>query len=465
MAYFEPIIGPGFRAIMGQHVNDVTARLGTEAELSMLGLWAEDDDTDGIARALAAAKPDVLLLVPAMATPPAALAAMARKAGVPIVIACGHELADVGPDYDMRALCRHSTNVGATMLVSMLRRGAGAPPILVTGFLDEGAFHDRLAMAVRAAALAGRMDGLRVGRLGAPMPGYDHIGLSDAEGTCSGLIIVDVSAADWAARVKAVPDTVIRDFVRDGLRHLVSPSTRIDEGEGLDRAARIALALDALAGDLALDCGSLACRGPYGVGLENGAIGCLATSLMTGTRRPFSATGDLLTAVAMLAGKVLGGATLYCELDAIDRPSGAFLVANTGEADLAWCPDGGRVAIRDAGDLSGRAAPGVVLSHDLSPGPATMLGVTLDRSLSDRLGLIALEGDTLTHARTALKVMQGWFRTRGGQPISAFEGWANAAATHHGALSRGHLAEAARWLAAQRGWPITVLPEGVANVG
>lgn len=465
MAYFEPIIGPDAREVMGRHVTEVTARLGAEAELAPLGLWSEDADTDGIARALAAARPDVLLLVPTMATPPAALAAMAQETGLPVVIACGHRLTEVGADYDMQALCRHSTNVGATMLGAMLRRGAGPPPILVAGFLDDLAFHDRLARAVRTAAIAGRLRGLRVGRLGAPMPGYAHIGLTEAEGAASGLEIVDVPLDDWAARVAAVPDGAVSDFIADGLDRLVPIQTEIEIGDGLRRAARLALALDALAGDLALDCGSLSCRGPFGVGLDQGAIGCLATSLMTGTGRPFSATGDLVTAAAMFIGKGLGGATLYCELDAIDRPSGAFLVANTGEADLHWCPPGGRAAIRDAGTLSGRDVPGVVLSHDLSPGPATMLGVTLDRRASDRLCMIALEGETLEPARTGLKVTQGWFRARGGRPIDAFEAWANSGATHHGALSRGHLAEAMRWLSSQCGWPLITLSEGDARGG
>jgi L-arabinose isomerase len=347
----------------------------------------------------------------------------------------------------------------------MLRRRAGAPPVLVSGFLDDRIFHDRLTLAVHTAALARRLAGLRVGRLGQPMPGYDHVGLSQAEGAAAGLVIVDVPLADWAARCSAVTGAAVRDFVGDRLGRLLPPGTRIDADEGLDRAVRLALALDRVADDLALDCGSLACRGPFGVGLDGGAIGCLATSLMTATGRPFSATGDLVTAVAMHVGKSLGGAALYCELDAIDRPSGAFLVANTGEADPDWCPQGGESVIREAGSHSGRAVPGVVMAHDLSPGPATMLGVTLDRSVSDRLKLIALEGETLHPARTALKVTQGWFRPGGGRPLAAFESWANAGATHHGALSPGHLAEALGWLGSLCGWPISILPQGNAHAG
>lgn len=463
MAYYAPIIGPEFRAVMGQHVADATAHLSPGFDVAMLGLWAEDADTDGIARALAAAQADVLLLVPAMCTPPAALAAMAQATGLPVVIAGAHELTSVGDDYDMRALCRHSVNVGASMMGAMLRRHGGPAPLLISGYLDDATFHARLSMALRTAALSRRMRGLRVGRLGAPMPGYDHVGLTHDEGAATGLEIVDVPLADWAARVAAVPDAALRDFVQTRLPQLIPPQTQVQTGEPLDRAARIALALDRLAADLALDCGSLACRGPFGVGLDQPAIGCLATSLMTGTHRPFSATGDLVTAAAMLVGKTLGGATLYCELDAVDRDSGAFLVANTGEADFAWCPVGGRATISHSGALSGREVPGVVLSHDLAPGPATMLGLTLDRSRSERLTLIAMPGTTLHPARTALRVTQGWFRTAGPDPITDFEGWANAGATHHGALSRGNLAEAARWLAGLSGLPLASIPSGISD--
>ena len=464
MTYFEPIIGPGARIVLTKHVSEVTAGLDRpDLEVTRLGLWSDEADTDGLARAVAQLSPDVLLLVPTMATPPAALARLARNAGVPVVIACGHDLAQVDQDYDMRALCRHSVNVGATMLGAMMRREPGPPPILVSGFLDDMKFHDSLICAIRTAALARRLDGLRVGRVGPVMPGYDHLGLSYAEGETSGLEIVDVPLEDWAARVAGIPAAAVRDFVGGQLTGILPPQTRIEATEGLVRAARMALALDALADDLALDCGSLACRGPFGVGLEGGAIGCLATSLMTGSGRPFSATGDLVTAVAMLIGKTLGGATLYCELDAVDRPSGAFLVANTGEADFDWAPPNGEVVIRDAGELSGRQVPGVVLSHQLASGPATMLGLTLDRTTSDRLKLIAMEGRTVDLPPTSLKVPHGWFASSSGEPIEAFEAWANAGATHHGALSRGHLVQSTQWLAAQRGWPVTTVQKGSSD--
>src|SRR5690606_15283276 len=140
--------------------------------------------------------------------------------------------------------------------------------------------------------------------------------------------------------------------------------------------------------------------------------------LMTSSGIPFSATGDLVTAVAMFIGRALGGATLYCELDAIDRQRDAFLVANTGEGDWGWMPPGGRSVLRPARDYSGREVAGVVTQHDLRPGPATMLAVTLDRTHSERLTLLAMEGRVAEPPETALKITQGWFQTTA-QPATA----------------------------------------------
>lgn len=252
--------------------------------------------------------------------------------------------------------------------------------------------------------------------------------------------------AEWSERFALVTEAEIAAFSNERLPRLLPRQAVWQNSPDLDRALRMALALDRLADDHALDCGAIACRGPFGDGLPNGAISCLATALCATTGRPFAATGDLVTAVAMWVGRNLGGATLYCKSDAIDRDRDAFLLANTGEGDLAWTASGGRFAIHDASVHSGRAVPGVVLQQDLTSGPATALGFALDTSRSSRLTMIAMEGRTGAPARTALKVTSGWFHADARPAAAAFEAWANAGATHHLALSRGALAEALGWI-------------------
>lgn len=456
MAYFETIMEPGFRNDRRRHLAHVLDPLRAEFDITDLGLAADLADFHSMAAAIAQLETDVVLLVPTMATPPEPVARLAQMAKAPVVIASGHGIEEIGPRFDMGELCRHSSGVGATMLGAMLRRAAVPQwPILVSGFLNDATFFDELALALRTAALAKRFAGLRVGRLGVPMPGYDHVGLSPAEATASGFELVDIALGEWVATVASISDAAIATFLAERLPQLVPRGTTWTPSEDLARAARLALALDETAQRHELACGSLTCRGPFGVGLDKGAIGCLATTLMTSSGRPFSATGDIVTSIAMLMGKTLGRATLYCELDALDKGRDAFLVANTGEGDFGWCPPDGRSVILPAAAHSGRAVPGVVLSHDLIRGPATMLGATPDLTRSERLTLLALDGEIVDPPDTALKVTHGFFRTDVAPGQEAFRRWANAGATHHGALSRGRLGQAVEWLGTLTKLPVT----------
>lgn len=460
MAYFETIMPAGFRQERLEHARAAAGKLLADFDVTEIGLWADSDDTADIRNRLMAANPDVVVFVPTMATPPHDLANIFAECGVPVVIACAHELTEITSAYDMAELCRHSCNVGATMMGAMLRRlPKPVTPILVSGFLDDGSFFERLNGAVQAGGLVQKLRSLRIGRLGEPQTGYAHVGLSAEEASASGATLVDIPFDVWQERNSAVSEKQIEEFCSSGINRFLPKGTAYEVTANFRAAARMALALDAVADEFDLDCGSLACRGSFGVGLEVPSIGCLATSLMTTTYRPFSATGDLVTAIAMLIGKTLGGATLYCELDAIDRARDSFLVANTGEGDFGYVPDGGKTVICDAGAHSGRDVPGLVIEHELEPGPATMIGVTLDHTASRRLSLIALEGETEDPAHTGLKVTNGWFQTKVRPAVTAFERWANASATHHGALSKGHLTEQLSWIAGQTGLNLTSIPE------
>ncbi|ODT81710.1 MAG: hypothetical protein ABS76_11190 [Pelagibacterium sp. SCN 64-44] len=445
MEYFEPIMGPDSRRDRNAHLDHTIERLGTVAELHNLGLLVDAADEARLTEAVSRLSPDVLLVVPTMATPPGPMVRILEAAPkAPVVIACAHGLEDIDAGYGMAELCRHSANVGASMVESLLRR-RGREPVTLVGFLSDPGFHERLQLAARAAATARRLDGLRIARLGVPMPGYDHVGLDAGEAEASSMELVDIPLDRWEARFAAVSSDAIDAFIA-GLPQRAAAGTQWQRDADLERAARLAVALADLAAEENVDCGSLTCRGPFGVGLDGGAIGCLATTAMTSIGIPFSATGDLVTAVAMFIGRSLGGATLYCELDAIDRARDAFLVANTGEGDWDWVPENGYSVIRPARDHSGRDVPGVVLQHDLRPGPATMVAATLDRTHSERLTLLAMQGGIGKPARTSLKITQAWFQTARRPAATAMEHWIGAGATHHGALSAGHLAEAVGWV-------------------
>ena len=51
---------------------------------------------------------------------------------------------------------------------------------------------------------------------------------------------------------------------------------------------------------------------------------------------PWACAGDVVTAVAMLTLKLLGAAAQYHELESLDYETGEFVVASSGEHDLAF---------------------------------------------------------------------------------------------------------------------------------
>lgn len=445
MSYFESIMTPDFRETRRNHVLETVEELRTFCDVVFLGLWAEDADNQAISSQLENHIYDVILLVPTMATPPECLGQIVSRAGVPIVIACGHAVHEIDQSFDMKALCTHSVGVGATMLQSMLSRHSnGQKAILVSGHLDQPSFHRRLGMAVRAGATAYGLKGLRIGKFGEPMPGYAHVGMSTLEANQSGFELVEIPHQDWAEKHAAISERDIEGFIEHDLPNILPSGSTFQTSSQLKNAVRQVLTLDQVVQAYDLDCGAINCRGPFGVGLSSGSISCLATALALKSGHAFAATGDLLTGVAMWIGHQLGGAALYCELDAIDLELDAFLVANTGEADFAWSGVEG-VVLHDASAHSGREVPGIVIEQIITADAATMVGLAPNMDAEKPFSLCTIEGDTLAAKPTKLKVGHGFFRAANGSCNAIFEDWVNTGVPHHGALSRGHLNEAIEW--------------------
>ena len=115
----------------------------------------------------------------------------------------------------------------------------------------------------------------------------------------------------------------------------------------LDRSLRAALALEAVVDAHGLDGGAFNCHVPqFRFGEPIGIAPCWALGRLTTAGRPFTCTGDIVTAVAMLTTKRLGGAAVYHEIEAIDYATGEVVIANSGEHDLAWLAPGARPRLR-----------------------------------------------------------------------------------------------------------------------
>lgn len=442
MPFFDEIMPPGYREDRDAYGRAVADKAAAVGRTTYLGLMRDEASGREAGRALAALDADALLLAPTMATPATYLWSVAEPhPDLPVVIFAAHETGEIGPGYDMVELCRHSQNVGALMVGNMLAR-AGRPFVVVAGERDDPATLAELRDALAAAALAGRLRRARIGRLGRPLDGYANVDVDpSALREATGVEVVEIGLEEWNATLASVDEADARRVI-DATARRAAIDARGRPRE-LVAAARMASALEKTARAHGLIAGAMNCRGDFGVSSAVcPSLGCLAVTHAASVGAPFACTGDLITAVAMAIGRTLGGAALYCELDAIDVGRDAFLCANTGEGDFGWSgEDAADCAVFVSGADSGRRAPGCSVRQRLRPGPATMIGFTPRAGAKGGFALIAMEGEVAEPPKVALSVSSAWFRADRRPMRRAFARWAEAGATHHGSLSPGRLAD------------------------
>ena len=326
MPFFDEIM-PASYALDREEFGAIVARsVEAVGDVTYLGLVRDHNSGDNAGRRLSQLDADAVLVVPTMATPARYLwRVLAPNPSVPVVVFAGHEAETVPPDYDMVALCRHSANVGALMIGNILSR-EGRPFRAVVGPRDREDIRAELRQAVTVAALAGSIRLARIGRLGEPLDGYDNVDVDPSElKRAIGLEVVDIALPEWEKSCRAVTEKQATALVTS-LRQDASVNDRGRPDE-VAAAARMAAALQDVIARHDLTAGALNCRGAFGVANEKiASLGCVAISHATSSDVPFTCTGDIITAIAMLIGRRLGGAALYCELDAIDEFSRRIFV-------------------------------------------------------------------------------------------------------------------------------------------
>ncbi len=448
MPFFDEIMPAGYRADRDAYGRSVAEIARTVGDVTYLGLMHDRASGQAAGKALAGLGADAILLAPTMATPAQYLwSVVESNPTLPVVIWAAYETGKISPTYDMVELCRHSQNVGALMTGNMLAR-AGRPFVVVAGERDDAATQAELHEALTVAALAGRLKRSRIGRLGRPLDGYSNVDVDAADlEEATGIELVEIGLDEWNETLSSVSPHAI-EAVLGRLRQNAELDDR-GQPQAVLAASRMAAALQETAQRHGLCAGAMNCRGAFGV--TNSicpSLGCLATTHATSIGIPFACTGDVITAIAMAAGRGLGGAALYCELDAIDTGRDAFLCANTGEGDYGWSDrDAGSCKIFTSGTDSGRNAPGCSVRQSLRPGPATMIGFTPRAGATGGFVLIAMEGEVEDPPQVQLSVSSAWFRADTRPMRKAFARWAEAGATHHGSLSPGRQARKLELLA------------------
>jgi L-arabinose isomerase len=418
-----------------------------------VGDYASASEAAALAPRFAAADVEAVLVLQTMAVPSAyTLALVDALPGVPVVIWALHETGLVEGGFDHGGITTQGATVGAPMLSNILGRH-GRPFEMVLGRLSDEATVARVRRALRLAAVARRISRSRLGRVGVPVEGYLHVDVGDDELRAGlGIEVVRIAPDELVERYRAVDQARVRELDAE-VRSTWVFEEDVDAEESLARSLRAAVALEDLVADHRLDAGAFNCHVPqFRFGEPIGIAPCWALGRSTSMGVPWTCTGDILTAVAMLLTKRLGGAALYHEIEAIDYATGEVVIANSGEHDLAWLAPGEQPRLRRNGWFCGKDPYcGVCAVFEPPAGPATLVGFTPHPDARGGFRFIAARG-TLTERRfPETGTLNGAFRFRDGTVEEAWARWASAGVNHHSSATPGDLADDVAAVARQLG--------------
>lgn len=439
-AFWESTIDPGLRLRRLAMARSVAGSLATAADVVAVAELASPEDGRRLADEVGAV--DAVLVLQTMAVPPTHVLPLLEAApGAGIVVWAAHEEGGVGDAFDHRGITARGATVGAPMLTNVMGR-AGRPFEVLLGRLDEPDDLQRVRAAVRAAGAAGALRRSRLGRVGRPIEGYLHVDVDDrALSDALGLEIVAIDPQEVRARYHAATEGEIRALRAELAAWDIDPAL---DPDSLTRSLRLAAAMEGLVTDFRLDAGALNCHVPeIRFAADIGVTPCYALGRATTQGVPWTCTGDVLTAVAMLTVKRLGAAALYHEVEAVDYDTEEVVLANSGEHDLGWmAPDdrprlGPNVWFCGSDERCGACA-----AFEPAPGPATLVGFTPHAQAPGGFRYVVAPGALTARRFPATGTVNGAFRFRSSPVRAAWETWAAAGVNHHGAAVPADIAGA-----------------------
>jgi L-arabinose isomerase len=439
---WEHTAGPTFRTDRLELTHAVASELGDVVDAISVDEIASGDDGLAVGRRLADLDVDVVLVVQTMAVPAAwTMTALDALPRTPVVVWALHETGLVDGGFDHGSITTQGATVGAPMLSNLLSR-ADRPFELVLGRRGDPATQDRVRDALRLAGIARGIAAARLGRIGRPLDGYAHVDVDDAVlRAATGIELVPIDPDEVVARFREVDDDAVR-ALEAALRQDWTIE-REPSPDDLDRSLRAALALERVVDDHGVDGGAFNCHVPqFRFGETIGIAPCWGLGRLTTGGRPFTCTGDIVTAVAMLTTKRLGGAAVYHEIEAIDYATGEVVIANSGEHDLAWLAPGSTPRVRPNDWFCGRDAHcGICAAFEPAPGPATLVGFTPHPAARGGFRFVVARGDLTERTFPETGTVNGAFRFRDGTVEEAWARWAAAGVNHHSSATPGDLSE------------------------
>lgn len=432
--------GASFRSERQDLLDDVVERLQwADIDVVWSGMVDSPETGAAAAEAIGPAGAQVLVVAQSMAVPPThAMAALDRLGDLPVVVWAVQRSRTLRTGFDQSDITTMGATVGTPMLTNLLVR-SGRPFELVVGGISDGPVVERLVETVGAAAVARSLASARIARVGMPIEGYACVDVDDEMlKAATGIELIPVDPAEIRTLYQGVSDVAGLEAELAGLYEDAT-----EDREGRTRSLRLAAAIEELDRARSFDTGAMNCHvAEIRFADEPGVTPCFGIGRETTRGVPWTCAGDVLTAVAMLVAKRLGGAALYHEIEAIDFETGEVAIANSGEHDLGWCGKGARPRLQPNPWYRSDRFTGLSAWFELPPGPATLVGFTPHHDEPSGFRLIAAEGEITGRSFPDSPTVGGAFRFAGGQPVGeAWRRWALAGANHHSAAAPGSLAD------------------------
>lgn len=411
------------------------------------------DQAQALAQRITTADPEVIVVLQVMAVPPArTMAVLDALPAVPVVVWGVHERTGAGEDFDHSDITTEGATVGTSQLANLLVRSSRSFDVCI-GRLDDPAHRDKVTDLIHVAAATRRVSTSVLIRIGDPPAGYDCVTCDlDALRSAVGVTVVDLAPAELARRFVAVSDADVERIHAETLHEFTLDPALPADDEGLRRSMRFAAAFETLGRELGATAGALNCHLPelrYSTAV--GVTPCFALGRETSREIPWTCAGDILTALAMMTTKALGGAALYHELETIDYQADELVIANTGEHDLAWADPSATRELRANDWFATDPLCGVCAHFGPPAGPATLVAFTEHPQEPSGFRYIVAEGSFGDRRFPDAGTPSGTFRFTGRRAPDGFEAWARAGANHHSSATPGHFADRVAQLASSIG--------------
>ena len=339
------------------------------------------DETEAASagKAAAAAKPDCAVVFTSIAVfasiPRAALEAIT----CPLLLWNAQQIETVSGSYTMVEIVRNTGQIGIQALSNALMRER-RPFRILAGF--EGAAHTQRGLAGFFGAIRA-VKTLRSARLLAV--GDQFVSMLDIAAddnvlrTKLGIEVVRVGSVEWTKRYQTVPAAKVKQRAEE-VTHAY-PVSDIGDDE-MSRSVRLAEALAGLVEEHRAIGGTVNCHGPNC--MRNPAIGitaCYSLGEQNTQGRPFTCTGDIPTAIAMLILEISDRrVSMYTEVQVMDEKREAIVDCQFG-GGRAGDPARGR-SLRPEGQYQFQRPPwtGAIPLPIRSPlGSATVVSASLPR--------------------------------------------------------------------------------------